>query len=110
MRESIVDPNAKIARGYQPSVMPGTFESSRSAMNSSTHSCSIWWRANSDRRRRNAPRTGPSPGTAAPRHDHLTKPGFIRAAWMVPPFWAIGAGIVVFFRWLGNYEPTWTGS
>ena len=30
MRESIVDPNAKIASGYQPSVMPGTFESSLS--------------------------------------------------------------------------------
>ena len=46
---------------------------------------------------------------APPRHgmEHLTKPGFIRAAWMVPLFWAIGAGIVVFFRWLGNYEPTW---
>ena len=30
MRESIVDPNANIAPGYQPSVMPGTFESSLS--------------------------------------------------------------------------------
>src|SRR4026208_1593129 len=39
--------------------------------------------------------------------EHLTKPGFVRAAWMVPLFWAIGAGIVVFFRWLGHYEPTW---
>ena len=28
VRESIVDPNAKIASGYQPSVMPETFESS----------------------------------------------------------------------------------
>ena len=27
VRESIVDPNAKIASGYQPSVMPETFES-----------------------------------------------------------------------------------
>jgi cytochrome c oxidase subunit 1 len=46
---------------------------------------------------------------APPRHgrEHLTKPGFIRAAWMAPLFWAIGAGIVVFFRWLGHYEPTW---
>ena len=26
---------------------------------------------------------------------------------MTPLFWAIGAGIVVFFRWLGHYEPTW---
>ena len=38
--------------------------------------------------------------------EHLTPPGFIRAAWMVPLFWAIGAGIVLFFRWLGHYEPT----
>ncbi len=30
VRESIVDPNAKIAPGYQPNVMPGTFESSLS--------------------------------------------------------------------------------
>ena len=37
---------------------------------------------------------------------HLTAPGFIRAAWMMPLFWAIGAGIVLFFRWLGHYEPT----
>ncbi len=34
-------------------------------------------------------------------------PGFIRAAWVTPLFWAIGAGIVVFFRWLGHYEPLW---
>ena len=46
---------------------------------------------------------------APPRRgtDHLKRPGFIRAAWMTPLFWAIGAGIVVFFRWLGGYEPTW---
>ena len=46
---------------------------------------------------------------APPRHgvEHLTKPGFVRAAWMTPLFWALGAGIVVFFRWLGDYEPTW---
>ena len=28
MRESIVDPNARIAAGYQASVMPETYESS----------------------------------------------------------------------------------
>src|SRR5688500_832813 len=29
---------------------------------------------------------------------------------MTPLFWAIGAAIVLFFRWLGHYEPTadWT--
>ena len=29
---------------------------------------------------------------------------------MMPLFWAIGAGIVLFFRWLGHYEPIgdWT--
>jgi len=30
VRESIVDPNANIVQGYQPNVMPGTFESSLS--------------------------------------------------------------------------------
>ena len=46
---------------------------------------------------------------APPRRgrEHLTRPGFVRAAWVTPLFWAIGAGIVVFFRWLGHYEPTW---
>ena len=40
----------------------------------------------------------------------LTGPGFLRAAWMTPLFWAFGTGIVLFFRWLGDYEPTvdWT--
>ena len=29
---------------------------------------------------------------------------------MAPLFWAIGTGLVLFFRWLGHYEPTadWT--
>ena len=51
----------------------------------------------------------PDHHAAPPRRgiEHLTKPGFVRAAWMTPLFWAIGAGIVVFFRWLGHYEPTW---
>ena len=46
---------------------------------------------------------------APPRRgtQHLTRPGFIRTAWVTPLFWAIGTGIVVFFRWLGHYEPTW---
>ena len=39
--------------------------------------------------------------------EHLKQPGFIRAIWMTALFWAIGAGIVVFFRWLGGYDPTW---
>ena len=40
----------------------------------------------------------------------LTGPGFLRAAWVTPLFWAIGTGIVIFFRWLGHYDPTvdWT--
>ena len=32
----------------------------------------------------------------------LTGPGFLRAAWMTPLFWAIGTGLVLFFRWLGH--------
>ena len=47
----------------------------------------------------------PAPLGAAWRH--LTAPGFLRAAWVTPLFWAIGAGIVVFFRWLGHYDPIW---
>ena len=35
----------------------------------------------------------------------LTGPGYLRAIWMSALFWAIGFGIVVFFRWLGDYEP-----
>ena len=52
-----------------------------------------------------APDDHPSP----PRRglEDLTEPGFVRAAWVVLLFWAIGAGIVVFFRWLGHYEPLW---
>ena len=47
-------------------------------------------------------------GAPPPRHGlaHLTGAGYIRAAWVTPLFWAIGFGIVVFFRWLGGYEPT----
>ena len=54
--------------------------------------------------------THPAPHAPAPPRRGLkrvTGPGFIRAAWVTPLFWAIGAGIVVFFRWLGHYEPLW---
>ena len=46
---------------------------------------------------------------APPRRgtDHLKRPGFIRAGLDDAALWAIGAGLVVFFRWLGGYEPTW---
>ena len=46
---------------------------------------------------------------APPRRglQRVTRPGFIRAAFVTPLFWAIGAGIVIFFRWLGHYEPLW---
>ncbi|HWN20935.1 MAG TPA: cbb3-type cytochrome c oxidase subunit I, partial [Gaiellaceae bacterium] len=36
----------------------------------------------------------------------LTGPGYLRAAWVTPLFWAFGFALVVFFRWLGHYEPT----
>ena len=54
--------------------------------------------------------THPAPHAPAPPRrgmQRVTGPGFIRAAWVTPLFWAIGAGIVVFFRWLGHYEPLW---
>jgi len=34
-------------------------------------------------------------------------PGWPRAVWMTPLFYFIGAGIVVFFRWIAGYEPLW---
>jgi cytochrome c oxidase subunit I len=36
---------------------------------------------------------------------HLTAGGWVRVIWMTPLFAAIGFGIVVFFRWLGGYDP-----
>ena len=38
---------------------------------------------------------------------HLTAPGFVRALWTTPLFAAIGLGLVLFFRWLGGYDPLW---
>ncbi len=32
--------------------------------------------------------------------------GWVRATWMTGLFFLLGLGIVVFFRWLGGYEPT----
>jgi len=47
-------------------------------------------------------------GPAAPRRGarRLTAPGYLRTAWVTPLFWAIGFALVVFFRWLGGYDPT----
>src|SRR5262249_44733667 len=44
---------------------------------------------------------------AAPRSpwSYLTRPGWIRALWMMCLFGAIGFGIVVVFRWWGNWQP-----
>src|SRR5687767_11442054 len=36
----------------------------------------------------------------------FTGPGYVRAAWMASLFWGIGLALVVFFRWLGGYDPT----
>ena len=38
---------------------------------------------------------------------HLTAPGFIRALWMAPLFFGIGAGIVVLARLWGGWHPYW---
>ncbi|MBA3244579.1 MAG: cbb3-type cytochrome c oxidase subunit I, partial [Actinobacteria bacterium] len=40
----------------------------------------------------------------------LRAPGYLRAAWTTALFWAIGFGLVVFFRWLAHYDPIvdWT--
>src|SRR5438105_10693517 len=40
----------------------------------------------------------------------LLYPGFLRAAWMAPLFFGIGAGIVVLCRWWGGWHPIWFGS
>ena len=52
-----------------------------------------------------APASPPPRGLA-----RLRSPGYLRAAWTTPLFAAFGFGIVVFFRWLGHYEPIvdWT--
>ncbi len=52
-------------------------------------------------------------GPASPPPQGLARlraPGFLRAAWMMLAFWAFGFGVVVFFRWLGHYDPyvDWT--
>src|ERR671932_178951 len=39
----------------------------------------------------------------------LLWPGFLRAAWMAPLFFGIGAGIVTLCRWWGGWHPIWFG-
>ena len=42
-----------------------------------------------------------------PRARHWAlRAGWVRAAWMTGFFFLLGLGIVVFFRWLGGYDPT----
>ncbi len=36
---------------------------------------------------------------------YLTRPGWVRAAWMTALFFGIGFGLVVLFRWWGNWQP-----
>src|SRR6266542_2980762 len=36
---------------------------------------------------------------------YLTRPGWVRAAWMTALFFDIGFGLVVLFRWWGNWQP-----
>ena len=38
---------------------------------------------------------------------HLIAPGFVRALWMAPLFFGIGAGIVVLARLWGGWHPYW---
>ncbi|MDX6482334.1 MAG: cytochrome c oxidase subunit, partial [Gaiellaceae bacterium] len=38
---------------------------------------------------------------------HLIAPGFLRALWMAPLFFGIGAGIVVLARLWGGWHPYW---
>src|SRR5215471_18380365 len=35
----------------------------------------------------------------------LTRPGWVRAIWMTALFWGFGFGLVVLFRWVGNWQP-----
>jgi cytochrome c oxidase subunit 1 len=50
---------------------------------------------------------GPAPPPRGWRR--LLYPGLVRAAWMVPLFFGIGAGIVVLCRWWGGWHPIWFG-
>src|SRR5918912_394946 len=50
---------------------------------------------------------GPRRPPHGPRR--LLYPGFLRAAWMAPLFFAVGCGIVVLCRWWGGWHPIWKG-
>ena len=49
----------------------------------------------------------PSPPRGLAR---LRGPGYLRATWTTALAWAIGFGLVAFFRWLAHYDPIldWT--
>ena len=47
----------------------------------------------------------PPPAARRAAAHRLLAPGWLRAAWMMPLFCGIGAGIVVLFRWLGRLGP-----
>ena len=36
---------------------------------------------------------------------YLLRPGWVRAIWMTGLFFGIGLGLVVLFRWWGNWQP-----
>ena len=36
---------------------------------------------------------------------YLTRPGWVRAAWMTALFFGFGFGLVILFRWWGNWQP-----
>jgi cytochrome c oxidase subunit 1 len=42
---------------------------------------------------------------AAPPRHWLIRPGWVRALWAAALFFGFGLGLVVFFRWLGGYDP-----
>ena len=51
----------------------------------------------------------PTPAPPARGFRRLSVAGWLRAIWMTPLFFGIGAGIVVLVRWLEGWQPIWDG-
>ena len=106
-RESIVDPNAVLAAGYQGGVMPDDLRQVALRGAARRARAVSGRRAEGERSDRRSSHTARGAATRSGRRraaalKRLTGPGFLRAAWMTPLFLAIGIGIVVFLRWLGR--------
>ena len=110
VRESIVDPDAYVEKGFPPNVMPPTFTSlPKDQLDALVKFLVDSRRGRSDGRRDQRAR-GARRARAAPPPTGLrrfTAPGWLRVLWMMPLFWGIGAGIVLLLRWYAGWDPLW---